>query len=308
MLSVTAFALAQAYDDPRYEGHNRELHTLRVYLADHARPEDVVFLSTPRYTLFFMNYYKERPIWYSLPVSPGERYNEEDQPAVESDRVEDLIHPISAGMFGRAEARRGVIWLVSDHGPSLPWATRPTEWYLAKTRFTVSAVDFTPLIRLVAYLPLASPPTGQVPAHALEARFGATMELVGYDLATNVPDETSSSVLRPGDMLGVSLLWRALRQPRADYTVAVYLIDPNGQVALQQDRAPVGGFEPTHRWQPEELVRDNYGFVLPDTFPAGEYELWVTVYSWPSLERLLVTGPDGVEQGDHLVLSTIEVR
>jgi hypothetical protein len=267
----------------------------------------VVFLATPRYTLFFMNYYKAAPIWYSLPVSPGERYNEEDTLAFESDRVEDLVHPISVGMFGRAEANRGVLWLVGDHGPSLPWATRPVEWYLAKTRYTISAIDFTPLIRLVAYLPLTSPTPEDAPARIIEARLGDTMELVGYDLETSAPGDLPPH-LSPGDMLGVSLLWRALTQPGADYTVATYLIDESGQVALQQDRAPVGGFEPTIHWRPGELIRDNFGFVLPGSLPPGKYELWVTVYSWPSLERLLVAGPDGTGQEDHLVLGTVEVR
>ncbi len=304
---ITLFALARAYDDPRFEGHNTDLHELRAYLEEHADSDDVIFLATPRYTPYFMNYYKEPAIWYSLPLSPGERYNEDEPPEVVSDSVTDLIHPISVGMFARVEGNSGSIWLVVDHGPSLPWATRPAERYLAETRYTVRAVDFTPLIRLTEFLPLTAPTISDVPSQRVEARFGEAMELVGYDLVVH-PGESSLGHIQPGDMLGVSLLWRSLEQTPIDYTVAVYLIDIRGQIALQQDRSPVGGFAPTSQWEPGELIRDNFGFVLPETLLPGEYELWVTVYSWPELERLAVTGIDGTSWGDHLILGSILVH
>ncbi|HLV44122.1 MAG TPA: hypothetical protein VKY39_04150, partial [Aggregatilineales bacterium] len=111
----------------------------------------------------------------------------------------------------------------------------------------------------------------------------------------------------PGDYVGLSLLWVADAPVGADYTVSVHVIGPDGVSMLQQDRAPVGGFAPTSTWAPGEPVRDNYGFILPGDAPAGAYDVWVIVYSWPSLERLAVTGPDDSPIGDYLSLGEAAV-
>lgn len=307
VIGVTLFALEQAYDDPRYEGHNQELHAMRAYISERARPEDVILLSTPRYAWHFMNYYKNTPIWYSMPLSPGERYNENEVPEVVSDQAADLVHWASKDLIGRFMASDRLIWLVSDHGPSLPWATRPVERFLAEYTFPVEEKDFTPLIRIVGYAPMFVPAPSTEPAYRVAARFGEGMELVGYDLFTNqgVPVE---GVLPRSKMLGVSLLWEALGPMAVDYKVAVYLINDAGQVALQQDRPPVGGFAPTSLWEPNERLRDNFGYTIPGTLPPGDYEIWVAVYSWPSLERLEVIGGDGSSIGDHLVLQAIRIE
>jgi hypothetical protein len=93
-----------------------------------------------------------------------------------------------------------------------------------------------------------------------------------------------------------------------DYTVAAFLINSAGQVALQQDSQPVGNFEPTSQWEPGEILRDNHGFALPEDLPPGEYQVWVVVYDLATLERLPVTGPDGSDWSDHAVLTTLQIE
>jgi hypothetical protein len=310
-LGIAVFALWQARDDYRYEGHNEPLHALLDTLDEVASPKAQVMLSSPSYTAFFMNYYKGRAIWYSLPLSPGQKYSEDHAPEVVSDQVEDLVAPGTVDMFG-STLPGGVLytgqplWLVVDQSPVLPWSNRPPEWYLTRHSFQFYAQDFSPLVRLVGYLPLASPGVDDVPAQLVDAQFDEQIRLVGYDLMTT-PDATPG-VYHPGQMLGISLLWEGMKAIDADYTVGVYLIDEDERLVMQQDRYPEGGFAPTTTWVPGARLRDNYGFVLPDTLMPGQYELWVAIYAWPSLDRLPVTWPDGSTGGDHVVLRTITIE
>ncbi len=304
---ATLILLARAYPDPRFEGHNQDLHALRADLLARAGPDDVIFLTTPHYVPHFMNYFKGRTLWYSLPLSPGERYSCEHIPDVLSHKLDEQIDPVSVSMIGRVQQQNPVGWLVSDNGPLVPCATRPVEHFVATAAFPAGAVDYTPLVRLVQYVPLRAPSADAPPANPSTARFGSSIRLVGYDLVMNKP-QASLDRLQPGAGLGVSLLWRSGSAIEADYTFAVYLINEAGQVVLQQDRAPVMGFAPTSQWQPGEPIRDNYGFILPETLPPGEYQIWVVIYSWPSLERLpvSVSGSDLVQ--DHLVLRTLQIH
>ncbi len=306
--ALSVFGLWRAYGDPRYEGQNQALHALNAYLQENASQDDAILLSSPTYVRFFMNYYKGDAIWYSLPYSPGERYSWEQTPQVVSDQVEELIDPEVANLSGWVNANQGPLWLVQDSGPYLPWAVRPVEWYLSKYMFPVSTTDFDPTVRLIEYLPLLyAPPAGAELEYPVMARFGNAIELVGCDLVTH-PYLSSLSDLHAGDMLGVSLVWRAVSRPDADYVVGMYWIDAAGALVLQQDRPPVGGFAPTSQWERGREIRDNFGFILPPNLPPGSYELWVALYAWPSLERLPVTSADGELLGDHVVLGVIEVK
>jgi hypothetical protein len=257
-----------------------------------------------------MNYYKEPAIWYSLPLSPGERYSPDQDLAVVSEDVNDLIHPVSNSMIARLLTTPSgdySIWLVGDHSPSLPWATRPVERYLTEYTFPVDDQEFTSLIWLVQYLPIHAPRPDDDPAHIVHAYFGQTMELIGYDLLTS-DEQPVDAVLANSNMLAVSLLWRSTEPSNVDYTIAVYLINSDGQVALQQDRTPVGGFAPTSTWTPGERIRDNFGFMIPASLPNGDYEIWVAVYSWPSLERLPVRTPASAVLEDHVLLTSIRIE
>ncbi len=301
LTALAAFVLWRAYDDPRYRGDDAALEALRTFLSEHVQPQDIILLNSPTYVPHFMNYYKGAAAWYSLPYAPGERYSPEQAPQVVSDDLDELIGSHAAGTVdifseGGTFYNGHPLWLVADQGPWLEWAVRPVEWYMTRNLYQASATDFSPYVRLIEYLPLRAPSVDEEPRHALDVRLGGGMRLVGFDLET------------VGDMLGLSLMWEALAPMAEDYTVAVFVIAPDGRPVLQQDRMPEGGFAPTSRWQPGQRLRDNYGFILPHDLPAGEYELWVLAYRWPSLERLPVIGPDGQPLGDHVVLTTIPIH
>ena len=309
---LTLFALRRAYDDPRYQSDIPELATLRDYLAQNTQRGDSILLSTPTYLPYFLNYYKGDAIWYTLPSSPGERSSWEQQPEVVSDQVDDLIAPVSVRVFQALEAggshyQDRPLWLVVDSSPFHPWSTRPPEWYLAKYAYPVGVTEFSPTVRLAEYLPLRAPDADAAPGQPIDARFGDSIRLLGYDLVTD-GGLTSPDSLQHGAMLGISLAWQAEAPIDVDYTIGVYVLGPDGSVTFQQDRWPVGGFAPTSRWLSGESLHDNYGFILPQTPAPGDYQIVVAIYSWPSLERLPVTGPGGEDWGDQVALETIQVR
>ena len=60
----------------------------------------------------------------------------------------------------------------------------------------------------------------------------------------------------------------------------------DGQILVQQDREPIGGYHSTRLWQPGEFVIDRFAFSLPESVSPQEVLLRIGWYSWPELERL----------------------
>jgi hypothetical protein len=249
-------------------------------------------------------------LWYSRPDSPGERFSPEQPPVAESDKLEDLVAPKALALF-REYAPGGsryqddrLAWLVVDTGPFLTWSTRPPERYLATNYYTVSQNEFDPRVRVVSFLLSPAPDADTAPERSTDVIYGDAIRLVGYDVwsSTGEPER-----LRPGEYLGISLVWEAIKPVDTDYTIAIHWLDSAGQVVAQQDRQPVGGFLTTSQWKVRQRLRDNYGFVVPD-LPPGRYTTRVTLYQWPSLERLLVRGASSTDLGDSAGLFTLEIR
>jgi hypothetical protein len=131
-------------------------------------------------------------------------------------------------------------------------------------------------------------------AHSLQASFGDQIELLGYNL-----DRAS---LRAGETISLTLVWRALKTPDADYTVFTHLLDASGVQRGGKDNPPVYGTYDTSLWVKDEVVVDNY-VISPDAnAPPGTYTLEIGLYRFETGARLpLSTG------GDALRLATIEV-
>lgn len=307
IVMLTGFGLRRAYHDPFFKGDLPYLHQMLARVTDVAGPDDTIVLSNPAYADFFANYYKGDTQWYTMPRSPGERHSEEEVPQVVSDDVDELVGDGAVRLFKYAgwTTLDGSIWLVVDGGIYTPWYPRPPEWWAAERYYPVYAEEFAPTARLVQYLNFRAPNPATQHEHDHGGQLGEGIVLAGYDLSGfNRPDIFT---FQPGDQVGVSLVWQAESAQDEDYIVAVFLIDPDGQIVSQQDHMPVGTFRPTSGWQSGETLRDNYGFILPDDAQPGRYEIWTTMYSWPSLERLPATSSSGEDLGDLLVVTEFEV-
>jgi hypothetical protein len=139
--------------------------------------------------------------------------------------------------------------------------------------------------------------TFEVPpiSHPLTVTLGDRVELLGYDLSTDS--------IAVGEMLTLTLTWRALSEMDTDYTVFTHLLAPDGSMTGQRDAQPVGGSYPTSLWLPGEVVSDVHQIpVRPDAAP-GEHRLEVGMYVAQTGTRL----PTGGSPGDAVTLQAVSV-
>jgi hypothetical protein len=145
-------------------------------------------------------------------------------------------------------------------------------------------------------------PARQLPAdmQPLGAQVGDSLELAGfsYDQADPVA----------GAVVPLTLYWRTLAPPSADYSVSLRLYDDAGNEVFKVDNQnPVLGSYPTSRWGTGEVVADYYEIQLPFSPAPGSYHWGVVVYralpegGWENL-RAAGSGTDMVPGG------TIQVR
>lgn len=126
------------------------------------------------------------------------------------------------------------------------------------------------------------------------ARFGDLFALQRVSL--------SALKLRPGESLRVNLLWRALAAPGKDYSVSVFLLNPDGSLAAQHDGPPFDGRSPTSAWQPGDVRFDSHILTVPDA--PGLYPLGIKVYWYAEPEPLSVAGASPPE---YYTVGVIEV-
>jgi 4-amino-4-deoxy-L-arabinose transferase-like glycosyltransferase len=137
-----------------------------------------------------------------------------------------------------------------------------------------------------------SPPS---PGQSMDARFGDSARLVGYDLA-------EGDHVQAGQWLRLVLHWQALETIDRHYTVFVHLVDANGRIVGQRDQIPGDGQFPTTSWVPGEYLSDTHIIPLKPDTPPGQYWIEIGLYNPLDGTRLPVTAADGQPLGDHLLL------
>ena len=136
--------------------------------------------------------------------------------------------------------------------------------------------------------------------HPVSARFGESIELIGYDL-----DESDS---QPGGELRLTLYWRALDTPSDGYTVFNHLVGSDGQFQGQLDSPPIGEAWLTASWLPGEVIVDERIIPIHPDAPGGLTRLVVGLYTAGDLVRLPVYLDGTPQQGDQLELTEVLVR
>ncbi len=157
----------------------------------------------------------------------------------------------------------------------------------------------TPTVGALTPPPPASPtppptatPAGPIPSNILYARFGDVAELIGYDLTT--------TMLSPGQSVGVTLYWRALPGAGSlNYQVFVHLLPPDiSRLLGQHDGIPVEGTRPTTTWTAGEVLVDFHSVSLTTTDYTGEARIAVGFYD-PAAPHIRVPVSGGA---DYLLL------
>jgi hypothetical protein len=120
-------------------------------------------------------------------------------------------------------------------------------------------------------------------------------------------------VARPGQVLHLTLTWRALASPRDVHSqnVFVHLIDGANRPVVGRDAPPLGGAFPTTlwfpKWLPGQTVDDPYRLVIPETTPPGDYRVEVGMYEMTSLRRFPVVDLGNLA-GDRVILGPVRVE
>lgn len=154
----------------------------------------------------------------------------------------------------------------------------------------------------------ASPPGTALPAAEPAAfQLGDDFRIIGYTL--------NSRVFRPGDRLALDVYWYPLRTSNINFNSFLH-ISAGGPPIAQADKLHPGGRAIREWWTPDGYILDEYRLTLPPDMPAGEYALYIGLYTYePSLAgdnpngyRPPVTNADGQPLGDAVPLGTIRVQ
>ncbi len=130
--------------------------------------------------------------------------------------------------------------------------------------------------------------------NALEVDLGGVGTLLGY--------KVSSTVVSPGDVVDVTLYWRAEARTERDHAVFVHLLSDVGTIVAQRDTFPGLGRYPTTAWDPGVAFADTYRVHVPGTAYAPDSATIQVGMYLPGGPRLLA--PDG---RDAIRLTTIEI-
>lgn len=131
--------------------------------------------------------------------------------------------------------------------------------------------------------PIPSPGAAELKEQPVQVQWRNGIELTSVRLP--------SQPLVPGAVLPLQFTWQTSQHVSRDLTVFVHLADSQGEIVAQQDRPPFHGRWPTPVWQSGEMLQDLYEIALPDTLPAGEYELRVGFYD--HMGRLMLADESG---------------
>jgi hypothetical protein len=71
-----------------------------------------------------------------------------------------------------------------------------------------------------------------------------------------------------------------------NYKGFVHAVAADGRVLAQSDSDPVGGFTPTTRWLPGEIVTETRTLTIPADAPPGDLALVAGMYRFETLENL----------------------
>ncbi len=129
-------------------------------------------------------------------------------------------------------------------------------------------------------------------AQPTDASFGNTLDLAG--LLEPLPDQ-----LAPAEPLSLSLVWRALDAPPADYSVTVQFLDDAGQPASQADAPLPGG---SRSWLADEVVTQTVELVAPGE--PGTYRVIAAVYEADARGQPRLATESGA---DFVELGTLEI-
>ncbi len=300
--------LMSAYDkDPQTQSSQRALHEALAFLAENARPDEILLLPGTDYGDYILNHLDSRaprPVILERPLAQAASAK---QPAeVVSANPNDWFDVQSFRTIRHIAGSQDRLWVLDSTSPYLSWSYRPLERYFAQHYYPLgevklSSVDET--VRLLEYSTRSAAPNplsqyaGDINTDLL---YGASIRLLSLVL----PNGES---YRPGESIELSLLWGTEAPLEHDYSIAWFITDriTNAPIIQGRDSGPQDSFAPTSSWKPGAPVWDNRALRLPEDTASGKYQIWVLMYrrnSSGEITRLPVSGATVIEGGTVGVL------
>jgi hypothetical protein len=268
-------SLDNLYFNPAY--FRDDYRAIARYLAEVHRPGDAIITISPNQVEVFGYYHRQGAPVYPLPDSRPL------DPAATTGALEAIV----------AQHARLFVLFWGEHQADPQGFV---EGWLSQHAFKAGDAWYGQ-VRLATYAAAAPASEPQV---GLEARFGEHIRLEGFALAP--------ARLAPGDILQVTLFWRADAALRERYKVFVHIYaDADQPPVAQMDGEPGSGLANTTSWTPGSRVADNHGVLLPPGLPPGNYQVMVGLYELFTEIRLPVT-VGTVSRGDRLLLATLTVN
>ncbi len=273
LLGSSFAADIQYYVDPLHPNDN--YRGLVATIVKNAKPGDAIVLYAPGQNHVFDYYYHgpDRVIGVPLDRPPNQ--------TLEYSRLDNLAQThkrIWLVEYGQTEADpRGII---------LQWFARHA--YLTSHQWFGSV-----------QLELFRVDSGHGYTVPLDAHFAGGITLKNVQL--------SSTILQPGETLGLTLVWTANQRIPISYTVFTHILNKNNQVVAQHDGIPAGGTRPTNQWVPGQVVQDLHGILLPKNIVPGTYQIEVGLYQVDNGERDPVVNTQGATIGNRVLVTTVRV-
>ena len=213
----------------------------------------------------------------------------------------DLVLPASAPVGPQALQIR-LSWLRPD-GSTLSvrrW------WVPTGEQLTLDSLDVTEKEDRVFAVP-------DIP-YAAEANLENKVRLLGYRQVDSEENsglqlsQTGCAANAEACTLLLEFYWQGISEMDQLYFVFIHVVDDQGQIVAQHDRAPgKRGKQPTTSWLPQEIVADPVELSLPPDLSPGQYTLRLGMYLPPEGPRLLVLDDEEKPVADFVEVGTLKV-
>jgi mannosyltransferase len=133
----------------------------------------------------------------------------------------------------------------------------------------------------------------------LGLKFGDAVRLLGYR-----PSNLTSVA---GESVSLTLYWQPLRVLFSDYRLLLRITDDQGGEWGRYEGRPAAYEHPTTRWQIGATVPGSVAVPILAGTPPGDYHLQVAIYPADNPQRLEISSPDGLAQGQVYDLGKVAI-
>lgn len=240
------------------------------------------------------------PMWYTRGERQCERtadwfFETSSFEPVSPERYQTMMENLALNNF----KQWGIVTIHDQDRMVIYKRALPGEEFVLRT---LPLAEFTPQFDglttpdLPLTYPVVNPPIG----HPLHLNLADQIWLEGYDIDYPQP-------LQPGDIITLTLYWRAQRPIDKSYTVFNQSFYDNGTMVAQLDSLPVCGRRETWQWDPGELITDIHEIPVKADAPDGLYPLYTGMYDFKTGDRLRILDENGERVDDWVHLTDIRI-